>query len=192
MPRASAAAAAQTAQQVLEVATDLFASRGYAAVSLDDVARDAGVTRGAIYHHYGSKAGLFGAVTAGCQSGIAEAVVEAAGKAGADPAAQLRAGSHAFLDAITTGATVRILLIDAPSVMGWEAWRQMDAEYSAAHLREALQNVGVTVEHLDATTVQLSGAMNEAALWIVQHDDAVSAREQAHVVLDRLLASFLP
>lgn len=191
MPRASAAAAAQTAHQILEAAAELFAARGYAAVSLDDIARAAGVTRGAVYHHYDSKAGLFSAVVARFQSGIAEAVVEAAENAGTDPADQLRAGSHAFLDAITTGASVRVLLIDAPSVIGWEAWRQLDAENSAAHLGEALQAVGVADELLDATTAQLSGAMNEAALWIAQHDDVVRAREQAHLVLDRLLTSLL-
>lgn len=191
MARASAAAAARTAQQVLDAARDLFASRGYAAVLLDDVAQGAGVTRGAVYHHYGSKAGLFGAVVTGLQSDIAQAVVEAADDAGADPADQLRAGSHAFLDAITTGAAVRVLLVDAPAVIGWEAWRRLDAENSAAHLRDALQNVGVDDEHLDATTVQLSGAMNEAALWVAQHHDATRAREQAHVVLDRLLASLV-
>lgn len=191
MPRASAAAAARTAKHILQTATELFGARGYAEVSLDDVARAAGVTRGAAYHHYGSKAGLFGAVTTDLQSHIATAVVEASDNAGPEPADQLRAGSHAFLDAITTGAAVRILLIDAPSIIGWDAWRQLDAENSAAHLREALHSVGIDEEHLDATTVHLSGAMNEAALWIAKHDDPATARERAHAVLDRLLTSLI-
>ncbi|GAB2603227.1 TetR/AcrR family transcriptional regulator [Pseudactinotalea suaedae] len=194
MPRASAAVAAQTAQRVLDSATRLFASRGYAAVSLDDVAQSAGVTRGAVYHHYANKAGLFGAVAASLQANVADAVAVAAEVAGAQPAEQLRAGSHAFLDAITAAPAVQILLIDAPAVVGWQEWRRLDAQNSAALLREVLREVGVADALLDATTALLSGAMNEAALWVAQSDETETdtARDQAHAALDRLLASFLP
>lgn len=188
MPRASAAAAALTAQQVLDSATALFAAAGFADVSLDDVARAAGVTRGAVYHHFGSKSGLFRAVAGRLQEQVAAAVVAAAERE-SSPAAQLRAGSHAFLEAITAGPAVRILLIDAPSVIGWEEWRRLDAENSAMHLRDALRDAGAPAALLDAMTAQLSGAMNEAALWIAQHDDPASAREQAHAALDRLLVA---
>lgn len=191
MPRASAADAARTAQQVLASATDLFATRGFADVTLDDVARAAGVTRGAVYHHYANKAGLFAAVAARLQTQVADAVVETAEGAGAAPDAQLRAGSHAFLDAITAAPVVRILLLDAPSVLGWQTWRRLDAENSAAHLREALRETGVPDPLLDALTAQLSGAMNEAALWIAQHDDETTARTQSHTALDRLLDAAL-
>ncbi|HCS59465.1 MAG TPA: TetR family transcriptional regulator [Gordonia polyisoprenivorans] len=191
MPRASAADAAQTAQRVLDSATELFSSRGFADVSLDDVAGAAGVTRGAVYHHYRNKAGLFGAVAARLQVRVADAVVQAAQAAGADPGDQLRVGSHAFLDAITSGTAVRILLIDAPSVVGWQEWRRLDAENSAAHLRDALRAAGVDEELLDATTAQLSGAMNETALWIAQHANTDVARAQAHSALNRLLAAYL-
>jgi len=191
MPRASAADAARTAQRVLETATSLFAADGFAGVSLDDVARASGVTRGAVYHHYGSKARLFVAVAAGLQSRVAAAVVGAAEEAGVRPEDQLRAGSHAFLDAITEGPAVPILLIDAPSVVGWQEWRRLDAENSEPHLRDALRDVGVADDTLDATTAQLSGAMNEAALWIAQHDDTATARAQSHAALDRLLTAFL-
>ncbi len=192
MPRASAADAAQTAQRVLESATELFARRGFAEISLADVAHAAGVTRGAIYHHYRNKAGLYGAVAARLQAEVADAVIAAAEGAGSDPGAQLRAGSHAFLDAITSGSAVRILLIDAPSVLGWEEWRRLDAENSAAHLREALQHTSVPEDLLDATTAQLSGAMNEAALWIAEHEKSDVGRTQAHSALDHLLAAYLP
>src|SRR5690625_3298330 len=177
MARATAAEAAQTAQTVLEIATQVFASRGFAETSLLDVAHRAGVTRGAIYHHYQNKTGLFHAVVAKLQEQIAADVVEAAEAAGSSPEIQLRAGSHAFLDAITAPAVVRILLIEAPAVVGWDEWRQLDAHSSAAHLREVLQQVGVENALLDAVTAQLSGAMNEAALWIAQHEDQAQARD---------------
>lgn len=191
MPRASAAAAAQTAREVRDVGTELFAARGFAAVSLDDVAQAAGVTRGAVYHHYRSKAGLFQAVAEQLQADVADAVVEAASGAGMSAHDRLRAGCHAFLDAITAAPAVRVLLVDAPAVVGWQEWRRLDAENSAAHLRDALHDAGVADELLDATTAQLSGAMNEAALWISQQPDDAQARDQAHVVLDRLVDAVL-
>lgn len=191
MPRASAADAARTARRILGAATELFAARGFTDVSLDDVAGVAGVTRGAVYHHYRNKAGLFGAVAARLQSEIASAVASAAEEAGPDPGGQLRAGSHAFLSAITAGAAVRILLVDAPVVIGWQEWRRLDAENSVTLLHQVLREAGVPEELLDATTAQLSGAMNEAALWAAQHENPDAARAQSHAALDRLLASYL-
>src|SRR5690554_1484180 len=109
MARASAADAALTAQAILAVGSKAFAERGYADVSLDEVAASASVTRGAVYHHYGSKRGLFAAVASALQGDVASAVVAGAQNAGAGADAQLRAGSHAFLDAVTTGAAARVL-----------------------------------------------------------------------------------
>lgn len=191
MPRASAAAAAHTAHQVLVSATELFAARGFAEVSLDDVAQAAKVTRGAVYHHYRNKPGLFLAVAARLQSQVADAVVAAADRAGPDAREQLRAGSHAFLDAITAGPAVRVLLVDAPAVVGWQEWRRLDEANSGRHLREALREAGVPDDLLDALTAQLSGAMNEAALWIAQQADGAAASKQAHAALDRLLTAAL-
>src|SRR5690554_3923571 len=171
MARASAAVAAQTAQDVLDAGTELFTSRGFAEVSLEDVAQHAGVTCGAVYHHYGSKTGLLRAAAARLQAGVATAVVAAA-EAEDTPADQLRAGCHAFLEAITAAPAVRILLIDAPAAIGWAQWRELDAQSSAPHLREALADVGVPDALLDAMTAHLSGAMNEAALWVAEQSRA--------------------
>jgi AcrR family transcriptional regulator len=191
MPRASAADAARTAHRVLDSATSLFAARGFADVSLDDVARSADVTRGAVYHHYRNKAALFAAVAAQLQAEIAEAVATSAENAGSDPSDRLRAGSHAFLDTITSGAAVQVLLTDAPAVIGWREWRRLDGENSEAHLRQALHDAGVTGDLLDATTAQLSGAMNEVALWVASREDTEQARAQARTSLDRMLSAYL-
>lgn len=190
MPRASAADAARTAEQILQSAATLFATRGYAHTSLDDIAQDAGVTRGAIYHHYLSKKGLFGVVAARLQAQVAASVLAAAEGAAPSPSSQLRAGSHAFLDTITSNSFVRILLIDAPAVVGWQEWRRLDDENSVTHLREALRNVHVTEALVDVTAAHLSGAMNEVALWIAQHDDPEVARAEAHAALDQLLNAY--
>lgn len=185
MPRASAADAAATAARIRAEAASRFSLSGYTATSVDDVAEAAGVTRGAVYHHYDSKPGLFAAVVARMQQEVADAVVQAAGDdTGVDG---LRRGSHAFLDAITADGRARVLLRDAPAVLTWVAWRQTDAQTSAAHLREALSGAGVAADVLDATTALLSGAMNEAALWLSERADDTAARTAAHRGLDRLL-----
>lgn len=189
MPRASAAAAAATAREVLAAARDLFASRGFAQVSLDDVAQSAGVTRGAVYHHYGSKKGLFRAVVTQLQSDVGDAVLAAAENAGDDPVARLQAGSHAFLEASTDASVARVLLIEAPAVIGWKEWRELDAQHSEAHLREALIEAGEPEWIAEPLAVQLSGAMNEAALWLAQRPGDDDASRSAHQVLDRLLAA---
>ncbi|WP_309127744.1 TetR family transcriptional regulator [Microbacterium sp.] len=185
MPRASAADAAATAARIRTVAAQRFAVDGYAATSVDDVATDAGVTRGAVYHHYDSKPGLFAAVVARLQQEVADAVVQAAGDGAGDDG--LRRGSHAFLDAITADGRARVLLRDAPAVLTWETWRETDAQTSAVHLREALTGAGVAADMLGATTALLSGAMNEAALWLSERAGDAAARTAAHRGLDRLL-----
>ncbi|HWU28457.1 MAG TPA: helix-turn-helix domain-containing protein, partial [Microbacterium sp.] len=91
MPRASAAEAAATAARVLDAAEKRFTAQGFGAASVDDIAADAGVTRGAVYHHYDSKPGLFLAVVQRMQQQVADAVVAAAGDA--TPADSLRLGS---------------------------------------------------------------------------------------------------
>lgn len=189
MARASAAEAARTARSVLDCATALFRERGFSKVSLDDVAKASGVTRGAVYHHYGSKVGLFLAVAAGLQKQVAGAVVAAAEAAGIDPREQLSAGSHAFLETITGQDMVQVLMVDGPAVVGWQEWRRLDSANSVTHLREALASVGTPAEVLDAMTAQLSGAMNEAALWVAQHPEPAVARAQAHQALQGLLGA---
>lgn len=190
MPRASAAAAAQTAQNILSASIELFTVKGFAAISIDDIAERAGVTRGAVYHHYGNKLGLFTAAAGHLQAKVTQAVVTEAEASGEDAAGQLRAGCHAFIDAITSETAARILLAEAPAVLGWTQWRQLDASNSVVHLREALKSADTPRHLLEATTAQLSGAMNEAALWIAETDDS-ARREAVHQTLDRLIDAVL-
>lgn len=187
MPRASAAEAAETARRILETARDRFSADGFAAASVDDIARRAGVTRGAVYHHYDGKLGLFRAVAAELQREVAARVVSAA-EGAQDAAGRLRAGSHAFLDAITADRAARILLVDAPAALGWNEWRRLDAQASGRELRDAVEALGtVAPAHVDALTQLLSGAMNEAALWLAERPRDTHARRAAHESLDVVL-----
>lgn len=191
MPRASAADAELTRQRVLAAAIDHFALRGFGGASLDEIASAASVTRGAIYHHFTSKAGLFRAVLSDQQAQVAADIENAVNDSSADPQVKLRVGCHAFLDAITQPPRSQILLVEAPSAVGWQTWRDLDSENSGALLRAGLLEAGTPLSHIDAMTVQLSGAMNEAALWIADNGHPDVAKSQAHAVLDLLVDAAL-
>lgn len=178
---------AATRQALLAEGRRRFAADGYHQVVLADVARAAGVTKGAAYHHFDSKAGLFRAVVAEVQQELGERVATVADRH-EDLWEQLRAGCQAFLAAGTDPAVRRILLVDAPTVLGWDEWRTLDEEHSARHLTEALAalaEAGIIADQpVEPLARLLSGAMNEAALWIARGGDP-QAGQQA---LDRLLA----
>ncbi len=189
MPRASKEQAAATAESILSIAGDLFSTEGFAAVSLDDVATRAAVTRGAVYHHYGSKAGLFRAVVERAQTHVAEQV-EAATVGVTDPWESLERGCRAFMEASTDGTVRRALLIDGPAVLGWEEWRAQDAANSGALLDDVLAELaeaGLLSVPTSAAAALLNGAMNEGALWIAGSTDRSRALDEAWAVLQRQL-----
>jgi AcrR family transcriptional regulator len=176
---------------VLEAAVALFGEHGYAAVRVDDVAMAAGVTRGAVYHHFRDKQGLFAAAVGAVQSRVSDAVVAAADSE-PDAWRALTAGCRAFLAASVDDAHRRIMLIDAPAVMGWAAWRALDAEHSGSHLAQALAALDdaglLRVPSCEAAGAMVSGALNEAALWVVDQANQ-RALPEAYATLDLLLAS---
>ncbi|WP_445400714.1 TetR/AcrR family transcriptional regulator [Streptomyces sp. LE64] len=180
---------AMTRRALLTEGRRRFAADGYHAVVLAEVAESVGVTKGAAYHHFASKAGLFRAVVAQVQGELGKAVATAA-EAHDDPWEQLRAGCRAFLTAGGDPAVRRIVLVDAPTVLGWDEWRAMDEDSSARHLAEALHGLiaaGVLPEQpVEPLARLLSGAMNEAALWLARTAEpgALDATARA---LDRLL-----
>jgi AcrR family transcriptional regulator len=181
---------AATRRALLAEGRRRFAADGYHAVVLAEVAQAAGVTKGAAYHHFGSKAGLFRAVVAEVQAELGARVASEAERFDA-PWEQLRAGCRAFLTAGTDPAVRRVLLVDAPTVLGWDEWRAMDEDASARHLHDALRSLvdsGIIADQpVEPLARLLSGAMNEAALWLARSDDpdALAATERA---LDRLLS----
>ncbi|MBB5787689.1 AcrR family transcriptional regulator [Jiangella mangrovi] len=168
-----------------------FARDGYAAVSLAGIVDALGLTKGAFYHHFSSKAELFQAVVGQVQRQVAARVVAAAEEQ-PDSWTQLLAGCEAFLRASADPAVQRIMLVDGPAVLGWEAWRALDDESSGRHLREALQAViddGVMAPHpVEALTHLLSGAMNEAALWLAGSGDARDLDDAVATLLTMLEA----
>ncbi|MFI6943687.1 TetR/AcrR family transcriptional regulator [Streptomyces sp. NPDC050418] len=181
----------QTRQELLREARRAFAAVGYGAVGLMEIVRAAGVTKGALYHHFDSKEALFRAVLAQVQEEVGGQVARAAG-AEKDPWDQLTAGCAAFLAAGTDPEVQRIMMIDGPAVLGWAEWRALDEQSSARHLAEVLEELvaaGVVAEQPVAPLVRLlSGAMNEAALWLATSEDPADlpATQRA---LERLLSA---
>ncbi|MFD6393821.1 TetR/AcrR family transcriptional regulator [Nocardia sp. NPDC060259] len=180
----------ETRRVLLTQSRRLFAAKGYAAVGLSEIVSASGVTKGALYHHFDSKAELFKAVLTQVQEEVG-AQVAAAADAEPDPWTQLTTGCAAFLRACADPLVQRIMLIDGPAVLGWHEWRAMDEANSARHLDEALRSLvdaGILPEQPVAPLTQLlSGAMNEAALWLATTADP-GALPDTITALDRLLA----
>ena len=187
MPRRTKAESEATAAAVRHAGRELFATDGYAAVGLERVAAMAGVTRGAVYHHFGSKRGLFASVLAEVHVEVGRSVAEAADEAaedGADVWQSFEAGCRAFLEVSSSPAVRRIMLLDGPAVVGWQEWRGYDAAASGHLLDEALDELAglglLAAARVPAVAALLSGAMNEAALWIASQ----SVRENGRALED--------
>ncbi|MHA6623998.1 TetR/AcrR family transcriptional regulator [Pseudonocardia sichuanensis] len=185
----------RTRAGLVEVGRRLFATRGYAAVGLAEIVREAGVTKGALYHHFaGGKTDLFRAVLAQVQAEVG-ATVAARADAEDDPWAQLTSGCRAFLTASTDPAVRRIVLVDGPAVLGWSEWRAMDEAGSASHLADvltALVETGrVAPQPVAPLARLLSGAMNEAALWLAETGDPADL-DDVLAALFRMLGSLRP
>lgn len=176
---------------LLRVARELFTEKGYAATATEDIVQRAGVTRGALYHHFRDKAELFQAVFEDAERGLVEKVRTAVDLAKTEPGEGLFIGCQAFLDACLEPVVQRIILLDAPSVLGWETWRRIDAEYGLGLVRQSLQ-AAMDAGYIDPLSIDplahiLLGALTEAAMVIARAENLQSARAEVGAVVDRLL-----
>ena len=173
----------------------LFAERGYAAVSIEEIVRRARVTRGALYHHFEDKEDLFRAVFESVQRDLGRQLMAAA-NARRDPAKHLEAGCHAFLDACTEPDVQRIVLLDGLAVLGWERWHELDVNFGLGMLQrsiEAAMNGGaVRPQPVEPLSHLLLGAINGAGLEIARASDSDGARREMRRAMDRLLEGLRP
>jgi AcrR family transcriptional regulator len=191
-PRTKAGQREATTAALIAAARELFAERGYAGVGTEEIVARAGVTRGALYHHFkGGKEELFRAVLVQVSADTMLEVARLAGAKGSDPFEELVAGADAFLDACTTPEVQRIMLIDGPAVLGWEVWRAIDAEHGLGLLETALQNAMDAGKLMPAPTRAVAqvvmSALNEAAMVVARADDPRTAREEMGTTVRRLL-----
>jgi AcrR family transcriptional regulator len=179
-----------TRAQLLTAARALFAERGYGAVGTEEIVARAGVTRGALYHHFADKEALFRAVHEEIEEGLV-ASIGAKMSAVEDPWELLLTGTRAFLDACLEPGFIRISLLDAPVVLGWEEWRGIDARYGLGLVSAGLQNAmdrGVfRRQEVRPLAHLLIGAMAEGALMIANASDHAAARREVEGPLIALL-----
>jgi AcrR family transcriptional regulator len=183
----------RTRAQLVAAARELFVTRGYAEVPVEDIVRRAGVTRGALYHQFrGGKEELFAAVFDQIEEELtAEVANSLAGAAGGDPLAALHAGVEATLTAALDPQVARLTILDAPAVLGWEAWREAGERYGLglvrAGLGAAMEAGSIPRAPLDPLAQLLLAAVEEAIIYVARADDQKAAREQAEAALHRLL-----
>lgn len=191
-PVTKAAQREATTRRLLEVARQHFTKHGYAQTATEAIVEAAGVTRGALYHHFGSKDGLFKAVVEVVQQEVAARIEEAVSKT-SDPWRQLLSGCKTFLTASMDADIQQIMLVDAPAVLGFETWREIDSQNSMRLLRENIQELVdkkvIQTPSVEAFTHLLSGAMNEAALWVARSQNPKQTLAEATKTLEHLLDS---
>jgi AcrR family transcriptional regulator len=169
-----------------------FAQRGYAEVGTEEIARAAGVTRGALYHHFDGKRELFAAVYEQIEIELAERIAAGALQANASsPLAAMKAGAEMFLLASTEPETQQIVLLDGPSVLGWDRWREIATEHGLGLIEATLQ-AAVEAGEIDSQPVRplahvLMGALDEAAMLVARADDAERMRAEVGRTLGALL-----
>jgi AcrR family transcriptional regulator len=149
------------------------------------------VTRGALYHQFRDKADLFAAVAEEVEAEIAEQIAAGAAGAAADPVGALRAGARLFLHACAEPDVERIILLDAPAVLGWEAWRDLASRYGLGLVQLALQSAmdagAIAPKPIIPLAHALVGALDECALYVARAEDPAAAREECVMIIDGIL-----
>jgi len=190
--RTQAERAADTREALIAAARPLFAQHGFADVALETIVRAAGVTRGALYHHFADKTELFAAVFERVESEVAARLTEAMESANeADPVEVMRLGANYWLDACSDPEIQRITLVDAPAVLGLARWTEIGERYNTGLVRDLLTNAietgRIPSQPVEATALTMLGAMREMTLYVARADDYDRAREEAGAVMDRLI-----
>jgi len=158
---------AATIRLILDTARELFATQGYESVSIDMIAAAADLTKGACYHHFASKKDLFERVIDEAQAAIASRLADSGRPAGPPSPASIAAGAVGYLRLANDPSIRTLLLVDGPSVMGWQRWREIDDRHFAGLVRSGvtyLLGPGASADQAEAATRVIMGAIMEAAL----------------------------
>ena len=179
----------RTRRAILDHARNLFATQGYAATGTEEMIAGLGITRGALYHQFGNKQGVFRAVL---EEMFVEIVqhIEAQATKHETPWAQLVQGSHAFLDVAQREDIRRLVFIEAPAVLDAETLTKLDRQYGYGSLLEAVQTA-VEAGELDIPDVEgfammLNGALEHLAAWTTQTGSS-ERLEIAKTLVEQLL-----
>jgi AcrR family transcriptional regulator len=186
---------AQTRAALVGAGRELFGTKGFAATSVDDIARAARVTTGALYHHFPNKAAVFEAVFEQVHADMLTATAEAVAAAPADdPVAQMAAAFGVFLDQALESETQRIIITDGPAVLGLARFVELDERYAldaaVAFLEEANAAGAFVIEDPPTLARLLFGAVTRAGLLIASSADPVATRDAVAATFPGLLRGF--
>ncbi len=184
---------AATRAALLAAARPLFAEHGFGGVATEAIVRAAGVTRGALYHQFADKTELFAAVFEAVEEDVGGRVGAAVTATGPDDAVEaMRIGAGAWLDACREPEVQRIVLLDAPAVLGWERWREIGMRHGMGLvegvLGHAMQTGKIREQPLRPLAHVIVGALDEAALYVARAEDPDTADRDARAVMDSLIA----
>lgn len=179
-----------TRADLVAAARRLFAEQGYAGTGTEEIVQAAGMTRGALYHHFKDKRALFQAAFEAVEQDLGPRVA-AAMKPNNDAWANFLAGSSAFLDACLEPDVQQIVLIDGPSVLGWDDWRRLEEQYALALVAGGLTNLMaggfIREQPVQPLAHLLLAALNEAGLVIARSPDVRAARKEVGATVQTLL-----
>jgi AcrR family transcriptional regulator len=188
--RTQAQRSEQTRAALVAAARRLFAERGYSEVGTEEIVREAGVTRGALYHHFEGKRELMRAVYEQLEAELSQQFADSV-TPGAEPLQVLREGAETFLDQCLEREVQQIALLDAPAVLGWEEWREINARY-ALGLIEGVLRRGIEIGSVREQPVRplahaLIGALDEVAMLVARSDDPEATRAEVGATLAGML-----
>ena len=169
---------AATTEAIVKSARRLFGERGFAATTIDDIAEDAGVAKGAVYHHFATKEAVFEAVFDQVSHDLVLEVDRVA-RAENDVLTAMVAGTQHYFAACAKVPTGQIILRDGPAVLGWERWREIDAQHFGGKIPRALavaMDTGLIARQpVEPLACLLLGAVTEAAVACAGRSDVLKA-----------------
>jgi len=196
MARTQAERSAATQGALVGAARRLWGQRGYAAVSTPEIAKAAGVTRGAMYHQYADKSELFLAVLEAVEADVIEQLGAAVAAARPEsPAGALRVAADAWLEVASEPEVRQLVLLDAPSVLGWAGFREISLRYGLG-MTEQLLSAAIEAGEIASQPVRplatiMIGALDEAAMSIANAEDAAREKDDVRTVVRNLLDGLL-
>jgi AcrR family transcriptional regulator len=192
--RTQAERTAATRDALIAAGRSLFSAQAFNDVSTETIVRTAGVTRGALYHHFADKTELFAAVFESVEAEVTGRIGAAIASAGlSDPLAVMQLGARTWLAASAEPEIHRIVLLDAPAVLGWERWREIGNRYNMglvlALLAHAIEVGRIPAQPVEPLAHTLLGALREAALYLALAPDRTQAAYDVGAVIDTLINS---
>jgi AcrR family transcriptional regulator len=171
-----------TRGRLIATARRLFAARGFAATSTEEILSEAAVSRGALYHHFPSKTDLFQATFEQVEDELTAQVLQIAAAGGeTDPMRILQLGFGAFLDQCLNPEVQRIVMLDGPTVLGWDLWHELDERYAFGTIKTVL-SLAADTGRIEPATVEplthlLLGAIMQAGMVVARSDDPLTAKK---------------